>query len=460
MTYTAQDVLSFVEENDVQFIRLAFCDPFGVQKNISIMPSELKSAFDHGVSFDSFSIKVFLNKEHMELLLFHVSFYSFSIKGFLNQEHMELLLFPDPNTLSMLPWRPSPGSVVRFYCDVKTSKGEFFYGDSRQVLKKASARCRKMGYVSKIGVESEFYLFKTDENGEPTKTTIDNGTYLDIAPLDKGENIRREICLCLQEMELQPETSCHEYGPGQNEIDFKHNTILKSADDLLSFKSVVRAIAARSGLFASFMPKPLPNESGSGLHINISLHQQGQNLFKDPGKASIMESFLAGILARAAEMTLFLNPIINSYDRFGEYEAPKYVSWSQEGRSQLLRIPVAADGGRGMELRSPDPSLNPYLAFALILHAGLDGIEQRLTLPPAAEANLNIADSSVTDSLELLPTSLNEAIELAENSEFVKKYLDEQLLNAYVQAKKVECEKFVECGDKQLFYDRNYFRIM
>lgn len=433
MTYTAQDVLSFVEENDVQFIRLAFCDPFGVQKNISIMPSELKSAFDHGVSFDSFSIN-----------------------GFLNPEHMELLLFPDPNTLSMLPWRPSPGSVVRFYCDVKTSKGEFFHGDSRQVLKKASARCRKMGYVSKIGVESEFYLFKTDENGEPTKTTIDNGTYLDIAPLDKGENIRREICLCLQEMELQPETSCHEHGPGQNEIDFKHNTILKSADDLLSFKSVVRAIAARSGLFASFMPKPLPNESGSGLHINISLHQQGQNLFKDPGKASIMESFLAGILARAAEMTLFLNPIINSYDRFGEYEAPKYVSWSQEGRSQLLRIPVTSDGGRGMELRSPDPSLNPYLAFALILHAGLDGIEQRLTLPPATETS----DENAIGNLELLPTSLNKAIELAENSEFVKKYLNEQLLNAYVEAKKIECAKFEECGDKELFYDKNYFRIM
>lgn len=430
MTYTAQDVLSFVEENDVQFIRLAFCDPFGVQKNISIMPSELKSAFDHGIAFDSFSIK-----------------------GFLNQEHMELLLFPDPNTLSMLPWRPSPGSVVRFYCDVKTSKGDFFYGDSRQVLKKASARCRKMGYVSKIGVESEFYLFKTDENGEPTKTTIDNGTYLDIAPLDKGENIRREICLCLQEMELQPETSCHEYGPGQNEIDFKHNTILKSADDLLSFKSVVRAIAARNGLFASFMPKPLPNESGSGLHINISLHQQGQNLFKDQGKASIMESFLAGILARAAEMTLFLNPIINSYDRFGEYEAPKYVSWSKEGRSQLLRIP---DGGRGMELRSPDPSLNPYLAFALILHAGLDGIEQRLTLPPATETS----DENAIGNLQLLPTSLNEAIDLAENSEFVKKYLPEQLLNTYIQSKKVECEKSEECGDKQLFYDNNYFRIM
>ena len=321
MNSTVNEVLEFINENDIKFIRLGFCDLFGFQKNISIMPDELPSAFENGITFDAHAIK-----------------------GFCDVTKSDLLLFPDPATLAVLPWRSGPGRVARFYCYIKNQDGSAYPHDSRYLLKRVIDRCQNMGYVCKVGTECEFYLFKTDENGEPTDITLDRGGYLDISPLDKGENIRREICLCLEEMGIKPESSHHEQGPGQNEIDFRFSDALNSADNLLTFKSVVKAIATRNGLFASFMPKPILKAAGSGLHINLSLTQNGLNIFKNvQGQHSkVAESFIAGILSRIPEITLFLNPIANSYERFGEFEAPRYVSWSHQNRSQLIRIPAAS----------------------------------------------------------------------------------------------------------------------
>lgn len=437
MTNTANEVLQFVKENDVKFIRLAFCDPFGVHKNISILPDELPSAFENGIPFDASAIK-----------------------GFRDVTKSDLLLFPDPSTLSVLLWRPD--RVVRFYCDIKNPDKSVFTGDSRYILKRVLNRCEDMGYVCKIGVECEFYLFKTDENGEPTTNTLDYGGYLDIAPLDRGENIRREICLCLEEMGLKPETSHHEQGPGQNEINFKYSDALSSADNLMTFKSVVKAIAARNGLFASFMPKPLKEHSGSGLHINLSLTKNGFNIFKNKigENSKIAESFIAGILQKTPEITLFLNPITNSFERLGKCEAPKYVSWSHQNRSQLVRIPAAFDEKVRMELRSPDPTVNPYLAFALIIAAGLDGIEKELSLPPAVDLDLYKADENIMKELVPIPDNLDTAISLAESSDFVKGVIGEELLREYIAIKKQEAAMYREADDKDHFYKEKYFRYL
>ena len=437
MNTTASEILAFLRESDVKFLRLSFCDLFGVQKNIAVMSDELEHAFLHGISFDANAIK-----------------------GFPDVTASDLLLFPDPSTLSMLPWRPGPGRVARFYCDIKTPDGEPFLNDGRYLLKQVTQKYNKLGYICRIGVECEFYLFKTDENGEPTEQTLDRGGYFDLSPLDKGENMRREICLTLEEMGIRPETSHHERGPGQNEVDFKSSDALTSADNFLTFKSVVKAIAARNGLYASFMPKPIADAAGNGLHINLSLLQNSKNIFKTApvGEGSkVTDSFLAGIMAKTPEMTLFLNPLANSYVRFGAYEAPKYVSWSHQNRSQLVRIPAATGDKVRMELRSPDPSINPYLAFALIMSAGLEGIEKELPLPPAVNCNLYSADASVTDTLTALPTGMDEAIELAEHSVFIKSVLGENVAGKYIALKKQEAQAFAAAQDKQAFYKEQYF---
>lgn len=439
MTELMNGVLEFVRENDVKFIRLGFCDLFGVQKNISIMPEELPAAFEHGVSFDAHAIR-----------------------GFRDVCASDLLFFPDPATLTVLPWRPGPGRVVRFYGDIRNPDGSAFTHDSRYLLKQAAVRCERLGYVCKIGAECEFYLFKTDEDGEPTRTTLDRGGYLDISPLDKGEDVRREICLALDEMGIRPEASHHEQGPGQNEIDFKFSDVLTGADNLLTFKSVVKAIAARAGLFASFMPKPIPGAPGSGLHVNISLARSGRNIFDFGGDSSspVAEQFLAGILARAAEVTLFLNPIANSYERFGAYEAPRYVSWSHQNRSQLVRIPAATGERVRLELRSPDPSLNPYLAFALILSAGLEGIEEGLVLPPAVDADLLAAGEDLTKALVPLPQTLPDAIALARESSLVKRVLGEELLDKYLAVKEEEAAAWAAAQDREEFCRERYFCVV
>lgn len=410
MNTTIKQVMEFVSENDVKFIRLAFCDILGTQKNISIMPSQLESAFENGVSFDASAIE-----------------------GFGDVSKSDLLLFPDFDTLSVLPWRPQQGRVIRFFCDIKNPDGTVFERDPRAVLIKTVEKLKKAGYSPQIGLECEFYLFKTNEMGEPSFELFDHGGYFDIAPLDKGENVRREICLTLEEMGIYPESSHHEHGPGQNEIDFMFADAVKSADNLVAFKSVVKAIAERNGLYASFMPKPLIKESGSGMHVNISLLRSGTNIFSLATDEA--GGFVQGVLNRAREMTALLNPIPNSYLRLGEFEAPKYVSWSRGNRSQLVRIPAAPSERSRMELRSPDPAANPYLALALILSAGLEGLNQKLSLEPQVDSDLYTADTSVTDKLEKLPESLGKAVELLRQSEFAKGVLGEELLEEYATVK-------------------------
>lgn len=389
--YSYDEVMTFVEEEDVKFIRLAFCDIHGRQKNISIMPSELKRAFTYGVSFDASAVA-----------------------GFGDVVRSDLFLHPDPSTLSVLPWRPSNGRVVRMFCDIKYPDGTRFEKDGRYILMQAVEKARQAGISCFFGAEFEFYLFNLDDNGEPTDTPFDRAGYMDIAPDDKGENVRREICFNLLEMGISPESSHHEEGPGQNEIDFRYSTPLNAADNAVTFKSVVQTIARRNGLFADFSPKPLMHESGNGLHINVSV--------KAESGEDVTESFMAGVLEHTVEMTAFFNPVAASYKRLGEKKAPKYVTWSHENRSQLIRIPaVKSESHRRMELRSPDPAANPYIVYALIIYAGLDGIKRNLK--PAAPCNCNLftADSAVTDSLTNLPDTIEKARNIAKNSEFIKR---------------------------------------
>lgn len=436
MNYTANEVLQFVKENEVRFIWLNFCDLFGNQKRISIMADELESAFENGVSFDAHAVK-----------------------GFNDVTQSDLFLFPDPSTLMVMPWRPGPGRVIRFYCDIKNPDGTLYAHDTRYILKKVLERCKNMGYICKVGAECEFYLFKTNEEGYPTDTPLDRGEYLDIYPYDRGGDIRREICLTLEEMGIKPETSHHEQGPGQNEIDFRFDDALLSADNLQSFKTVVKTVAAQNGLAASFMPKPLLEFPGCGMHVNLSLSQNGLNIFKNAseGHSLVAESFIAGILSKAPEITIFLNPITNSYERLGKFEAPAYVSWSHQNRSQLIRIPAAIGQKVRMELRSPDPAMNPYLGFALIIAAGIEGIEKGMSLPPAANFDLFMADESITKTLTPLPTDMNEAIKLAENSDFVKNVIGEELFFKYINIKQKEVKDFSEASNKYEFYKMRYF---
>lgn len=392
MLCTPEEIYEYVEQEDVKFIRLAFCDVFGKQKNISIMPPELKRAFSDGISFDASAIR-----------------------GFGNEVKSDLLLFPVASTFNVLPWRPARGKVVRMFCEIRRPDGTAFEKDSRLILKNAVKTAAEKGFTVYFGSEFEFYLFKTDENGNKTDIPFDNAGYMDVAPDDRGENIRREICLNLCDMGIRPESSHHEEGPGQNEIDFRYSDAVTAADNAMNFITTVKAAAMNNGLYADFSPKPLKNESGNGMHINISV--------KSRDERDVTSFFMAGIMRRIREMTAFLNPVEASYLRFGEKKAPKYITWSHENRSQLIRIPAAKGEYRRIELRSPDPTANPYIAFALLIYAGLEGIEKKLSVPEAVNLNLFTADESVTSAFETLPKSLEEALELARKSEFIQKYL-------------------------------------
>lgn len=397
MLFTAEDVFDFVEQEDVKFVRLAFCDAFGRQKNIAIMPEELHRAFSDGISFDASAVR-----------------------GFGSVVKSDLLLFPIPSTFNVLSWRPAGGKVVRMLCGIRRPDGTEFELDPRKILRDAVFKAGERGLTVYFGSEFEFYLFKTDENGESTKIPFDKAGYMDVAPDDKGENIRREICLTLADMGIKPESSHHEEGPGQNEIDFRYSDALCAADNALNFVTVVKAAALNNGLYADFSPKPLKGESGNGMHINISV--------KDKNGSDPTPAFMAGIMARIREITAFLNPTESSYERLGEKKAPKYVTWSHENRSQLVRIPAAKGEYKRIELRSPDPMANPYIAFALLIYAGLEGIEKKLSVPEAVNENLFTAPKSVTDRLETLPQSLEEAKKLARESEFIQKYLPKEYL--------------------------------
>ena len=418
MDQTISEILDFVKENDIKFIRLQFCDIFGELKNISIMASQLEKAFTHGISFDASSIK-----------------------GFLTVEDSDLFLVPDPSTLAILPWRPQEGRVARFFCFIKTPNGEIFKGDCRNLLNEAVEELRSIEYTAKVGPECEFYLFKTDDEAEPLLIPQDNAGYFDVAPFDKGENVRREICLTLKEMGLTPESSHHESGPGQNEIDIKYDNPLESADNFITLKSVIKTIAGLNGLFASFMPKPFIDKSGSGFHINLSLAKGEQNIFNtSDGHSKESESFIAGILLRVREITAVLNSTVNSYKRFGVYEAPKYVTWSHNNRSQLIRIPASTGEYSRMELRSPDSTCNPYLAFTLLIKAGLDGIKEGRELPSSVDGNLY--ELPEDRSIETLPTTLKESLSIMRDSDFVKNALGDFIFEKFLTKKEEEWELY------------------
>ena len=400
MKYSKEEVLQYVREEDVKFIRLAFCDVFGKQKNISIMPEELPRAFEYGIAFDASAIA-----------------------GFGDETRCDLLLHPDPETLMLLPWRPEHGKVVRMFTSISYPDGTPFECDTRSLLKKAVEDARKAGYTFAFGAEQEFYLFELDEKNKPTKIPYDEAGYMDLAPEDSGENIRREICLTLEQMGIRPESSHHEEGPGQNEIDFRYSDPLTAADNTMTFQTIVKTVARRNGVFVDFSPKPLEHEPGNGFHINMSV--------KPSENSENLCYMIAGVLDKVTDMTAFLNPTEDSYKRFGMDKAPGYVSWSSENRSQLVRIPAAVGEYRRAELRSPDPMANPYLAFTLMIYAALIGLENKLDLPEAANINLYKADAETLARFKKLPESLSDACKVAAASEFIKKHIPTAILDIY-----------------------------
>ncbi len=388
MEYTTEEVLKYIEEEDVRFIRLAFRDAFGVQKNIAVMPGEVKKAFEEGIPINARAIA-----------------------GFADSPYASLYLKPDPATLTILPWRSESGKVLRMFCDVCTPGGEAYASDTREILKKAVKKAREAGVVFRFGSETEFYLFKKDEEGNPTRIPYDFAGYLDIAPADRCENVRREICLTIERMGLTPERSHHERGPGQNEIDFHYGKPLNAADQITTFKMVVSTIADRYGLTADFSPLPLAGYPGNGYHINLyAVTRDGRDVALQAA---------AGIMERIRDITVFLNPADVSYSRLGNNTAPDRVDWSGEGKSELMYIETFRGQTRA-ELRSPDASSNPYLVYALLIYAGLSGIERNISLKDA-----------MSQSNSLLPGSRKEAAKIARESAFVKEILPEEILKEY-----------------------------
>ncbi len=384
--YTESEVMDFIKEEDVKFIRLAYFDLAGKQKNVSILAGELENVFKNGFSFDASAVD-----------------------GFEKPNKSDLFLHPDPSTLSVLPWRPSAGKVVRMFCDIKHPDGTPYKKDSRYLLRTAVEKAKKeFDLTLDFGTEFEFYLFKLDENGNPTKIPFDNAGYMDIAPEDKGENIRREIDFTLEQMGITTESSHHEEGPGQNEVDFRYSDALTAADNASTFKWIVRTKAAANGLYADFEPKPLQDKPGNGMHINISTSKQ-----------KLIPSILAGIMEHLPEITYYLNPTRNSYDRLGEHKAPKYIAWGYENRSTVIRVP-AAKGNERIEIRSSDAGTNPYIAFTLLLHAAMDGIRRNMDPLEPCEENLFDRETAEKYNYRTIPDTLNTAKDIAEKSQFIK----------------------------------------
>ncbi len=429
MCFSPKEILDFVEENDVKFIRLTFCDMFGNLKNIAIMPNELPRAFEHGISFDASCI---------------------------TDGYSDLLLVPDISTLSVLPWRPKSGRVVRFFCSIKNMDGSDYVGDMRSSLTNYINSLRLDGYSCEMGTKCEFYLFDLDEQGNPTKIPHDSGSYLDVAPLDKCENTRREICLSLEEMGLNPKSSCHKHGPGQNEIDFRENEPVTAADNMVHYKTVVKSIAAQNGLFASFMPKPLEDEHGSALSISISIKKGGENIFGTDMNSMTRDGkcFISGILSKIREITAFLNSTTNSYKRFGTGYAPKYVNWSFENRVPLIRIPKTAGTSPRIEIRSADACCNPYIAFKLILAAGIEGINSG----DCSLLETTIENGSNASLFESLPSSLEEALSIALSSDFVKRTLSDEIRKNLFERLEKQLADYSDANDTDEFEEKYYFK--
>ncbi len=416
-----REVLEFIEENGVKFVKLAFCDALGNLKNVSIFATELEDVFEKGMAIDEEAFD-----------------------GIASYERGDIRLYPDPATMQVLPWRPQHGSVIRMYSHLKHSDGTIAECDGRELLRRAQEKLAKLGYSCTIGSNCDFYLFELDEKGIPTHTPYDRAGYLDAAPLDKGENVRRDICFTLERQGLKPTSSHHEKGPGQNEIRFNYNDALYAADDFMTFKSTVKSIAAGSGLYASFLPKPIPNEEGSALMINVLLKKDKVECTSD---SDDLKHFLAGILNRIKDMTLFLNPTPNSYDRFSFNKSPKYIGWADQKFHQVMKVSKYKAA-----IYSADPSCNPYFAFALLLFAGAEGLEKKLEL--TKQVKEEVLDNS---KFETLPLSLKAAIDCAKDSDFINNVIPKKHLEQFIAYKINEQEQYENSQDKEGFLNDKYF---
>ncbi len=418
--YTREDILKMVEEEDVGFIRLQFTDIYGTIKNMAVTVSQLEKALDNRCVFDGSSVE-----------------------GFAELGEADMYLYPDLNTFEIFPWRPQQGKVARMICDVHYPDGRPFELDPRYILKKVIKEAEEMGYTLKASPECEFFLFHTDEDGIPTTITHEQGSSFDVGPLDLGENARRDMVLTLEDMGFNVETSHHELAPAQHEIDFHYDDALSTADNIVTFRMVVKTIAKRHGLHATFMPKPKIETAGSGMHMNLSLWKDGKNIFRDDADKNGMSQegyqFMGGILEHIKAITCITNPTVNSYKRFVPgYEAPVYITWSGKSRSPLIRIPAMRGEHTRLELRSPDPSANPYLTLAVLLAAGLDGIKN--SIKPIGSIDLNA--QKMTDEqraslhIDMLPQSLPEAVNELEQDSFIKDVLGRELSTKMIDSHK------------------------
>ncbi|MGN1164436.1 MAG: glutamine synthetase family protein [Candidatus Ornithospirochaeta sp.] len=402
MKYTAQEIKALLEEEEVEFVRLEFTDVFGKPRSMTIMPGEFERAMEHGISIDGSAIP--------------------GLGG--DNIHSDIFLRPDLDSISFLPWRPDQGKAVRFFSYIYNPDGTPFEADSRRILKNAVDKAEEAGFTFSFGTEFEFYLFNSDAKGNCTREPIDNAGYMDSVPDDKGDSVRREVCLMLKDLGMKPEGAHHEEGPGQNEIDFSYASPLAAADNAVTFCQVVKQVSARNGLYVDFSPKPLSDKAGNGLHINLSAKSDGED---------VLEHMIAGILKYIRPMTLFLNPTDASYRRLGSFKAPRYISASRGNRSQLVRIPEARGEYVRAEVRSPDAGANPYIAFALLINAGLEGIKNRLPLSSGVDQNLFLLSPEELSGCDVLPSSLKEAKEEAASSSFVKSVLPASVVDAYLK---------------------------
>lgn len=428
MIYTESEVLQYIEENDVKFVKLTFCDVKGVLKNISVLSGEMPAVFERGVRITAKKIC-----------------------GFSIAEGRDLYLFPDAQTMSVLPWRPQHGRVIRMFCYVRYGDGTAFEGDGRYFLKQATKTALSKGWCFRFGTSSEFMLFRNDESGMPTKIPHDFAGYCDTAPDDKGENFRRDVCYTLEQMGIQPVSSRHEAGHGQHEIDFNASSALKAGDTFLSFKSAVKSVAEQHGIHASFMPKPVRSDCGNGMHIGVNVFRD-QDFFNDGTPSDNMNDvnmMTAGIMKFLREYTVFTNSIVNSYSRFGEFSVPRYIAWSDMEQEQIIKLNTETEGEAPVVLRAPDCVCNPYFVFGLIIYSALEGIDGKSEMPEKF--------SKERSDYEVLPANLMESAEIAENSEFLKKYVPEKLLKFIVSSAKDEWKEYSSEYDKELYEDKKYF---
>ncbi len=426
MPVNMDSIITNCEEQGVKFVHLQFTDVLGMPKNVSITVDQLPRALEHGIMFDGSSIE-----------------------GFVRIEESDMILRPDADTFAVLPWRQGGGRTARILCDVYTTDGKPFAGDPRYVLKRVLQQAADMGYSYNVGPECEFFLFQVDPAGNPTTITHDEAGYFDLAPIDMGEEARRDICLSLEEMGFEIEASHHECAQGQHEIDFKYSDALRAADNIITFKSVVKTIAKRHGLYATFLPKPIYGMAGSGMHVNQSLFCDGQNVFFDPadplGLSKTARNFIGGLMEHSVALTALTNPLVNSYKRLVPgFEAPVYVAWATRNRSPLIRIPAARGSGTRIELRNPDPSCNPYLALAAMLAAGLDGIKHDIRPPASVERNIFEMTAAERQALGIraLPGSLREALDAFKSDGLLISALGDHATRHFLSAKEREWDDY------------------